>query len=139
MSRAPMELLVIHFPDEVPGEKLVPELNRLIDTDLIHLVDLAFVVRNADGDVSTFELNDRDGIPGYEALDGVLHTVEGLIADDDLSMIAEGVEAGHTAAVLLFENVWASRFAEIVREAGGELAYSQRIPPPVVDAIASAE
>ena len=38
---------------------------------------------------------------------------------------------------MLFENVWASRFATIVRDAGGELAYSQRIPPSTIDAIES--
>src|SRR5262245_44010480 len=121
MSRGPVELVVIDFPGDVPGQQLVPEMARLIEGGLVKVVDVAFVTRSPDGQVKRYELGDRAGEPGYEALDGVVETVDGLIAATDLDAIAEGVETGHTAAVLLFENAWASRFSEIVQGAGGQL------------------
>src|SRR5262249_4247617 len=107
MSRGPVEFVVIDFPGDVPGEQRVPEMARLVDSGVIKVVDVAFVTRTPEGKVERYELGDRAGEPGYEALDRVVETVDGLIAATDLDAIAEGVESGHTAAVLLFENTWA--------------------------------
>jgi uncharacterized membrane protein len=133
-----MELIVIHFPDDVPGDRLVPEVRRLVAEKIVSIVDLAFVTRSASGEVSTYELNDREGDDRYEAWDDVLDAIEGLISDDDMAEIAEGVEPGMSAAVLLLEHRWAQRFSEIVREAGGELAFAERIPATIVDVVATA-
>ncbi|HEY2792658.1 MAG TPA: DUF6325 family protein [Micromonosporaceae bacterium] len=133
-----MELIVIHFPDDVPGDQLVPEVRRLVAEKIVSIVDLAFITRAADGEVSTYELSEREGDDRYEMWDEVLTAIEGLISDEDMAEIAEGVEPGMTAAVLLFEHTWAQRFSEIVRDAGGELAFAERIPATVADVVATA-
>jgi hypothetical protein len=133
-----MELAVVEFPHGVPGERLAPELARLVDSGVIRIVDLTFVTKSADGTVSTFELSERDGEDDFEALDGILHAVEGLISEDDLAEIAAEVNAGATAAVLLFEHVWARDLREIMTSVGGEVAWTERIPAAVVEAVAAA-
>ena len=130
-----MELTVVEFPGPVPGEQLAPELRRLVEADVIRIVDLVFLEKDANGDVVVYELRDREGEDDYEAFDELVYAVEGLIADEDLDEIAADVEAGNTAAVLLVEHVWAAKLAEITRAAGGEVIWTERIPAAVVEAV----
>ena len=138
MSRGPMELVMIEFPDAVPGERLAPELKRLLDAGVIRVVDLAFIERTSDGDVSTFELSEREGEAAYEALDIIPETIDGLISEADLAALAENVDAGSTAAVILFEHMWANRLRDMVAAADGTVVYGERIPEAVAEAVAHA-
>jgi len=138
VSRAPMELVVVEFSGAIPGAQLAPELRRLIDADVIRIVDLVFMEKDDNGDVVIFELRDREGEDAYEAFDELVYAVEGLIADEDLDEIAADVQAGRTAAILLVEHVWAAKLAEITRGAGGEVVWSERIPAAVAEAVAAA-
>jgi len=138
MTRGPMELIMIEFPDAVPGERLAPELRRLLDAGVIRVVDLAFIERTSDGDVSTFELSEREGEPAYEALDIIPETIDGLISEADLAALAENVDAGSTAAVILFEHMWANRLRDMVAAADGTVVYGERIPEAVAEAVAHA-
>lgn len=138
MSRGPMELVMIEFPDAVPGERLAPELKRLLDAGVIRVVDLAFIERTSDGDVSTFELSEREGEAAYEALDIIPETIDGLISEADLAALAENVDAGSTAAVILFEHVWANQLRDMVAAADGTVVYGERIPEAVAEAVAHA-
>lgn len=137
MSRGPMELTVVEFPGHVPGDELAPELTRLVNADVIRIVDLVFIEKDANGDVSVFELRDREGEDAYEAFDELVYAVEGLIADEDLDEIAADVNAGNVAAVLLVEHMWAAKLAQITRDAGGQVVWTERIPAAVVEAVAS--
>ena len=56
----------------------------------------------------------------------------GLLSEADLQDLGEDLDPGTTAAALLFEHVWATRFAIAVRAAKGELVLSERIPHAVM-------
>jgi hypothetical protein len=58
-----------------------------------------------------------------------------LLSEDDVLAVAEAIEPGTTAAVLVWENKWAVPFATAVRHSGGQLVASGRIP---IQAIAAA-
>ena len=49
-------------------------------------------------------------------------------AEDDLADIAEEMEPGSAAGVIVWENTWAAPFAVAVRRNGGQLISSGRIP-----------
>ena len=51
-----------------------------------------------------------------------------LLSEDDLLNIAEAIEPGSSAAVLIWENTWAVPFATAMRRAGGHLVAGGRIP-----------
>jgi acyl-coenzyme A thioesterase PaaI-like protein len=51
-----------------------------------------------------------------------------LLSEDDVTAVAEALEPGSTAAVLVWENSWAAPFASAVRQSGGQLVASGRIP-----------
>jgi hypothetical protein len=49
------------------------------------------------------------------------------------------LEPGDSAGIMLFEHTWASRFADAVEGAKGEVAVSLRIPPAVVEEVLAAQ
>jgi hypothetical protein len=52
----------------------------------------------------------------------------GLLGTDDVAEAATALEPGTAAAVLVYENVWATPFATALRRSGGQLVASGHIP-----------
>ena len=65
----------------------------------------------------------------FAAFEGVS---SGLLDDEDVSEAAGALEPGTSAALLVFENRWAAPFAAAVRNSGGQLVASGRIPVQAV-------
>jgi hypothetical protein len=51
-----------------------------------------------------------------------------LLSEDDVAAVADALEPGSTAGLLIYENLWAAPFASAVRRSGGQLVASGRIP-----------
>lgn len=47
-------------------------------------------------------------------------------------LLAEELPNNYTAALLVWENVWATRFLEAVQDAGGVMVANARVPHDVV-------
>jgi hypothetical protein len=60
--------------------------------------------------------------------------VNGLFNDEDLRAAAEELEPNSSAALLVWENVWAREVAQALRDAGGVLFDFARLPHEVVQA-----
>jgi hypothetical protein len=58
----------------------------------------------------------------------------GLLSDEDLAAVAEGMPAESSALVVVWENVWAARLAAAVRGSHGQVAALQRVPRETVTA-----
>jgi hypothetical protein len=52
----------------------------------------------------------------------------GLLGDADFSEAGEALEAGSSAALLVYENTWAAPFASALRRSGAQLVANGRIP-----------
>ena len=57
-----------------------------------------------------------------------------LFNDDDLESACEDLKPNSSAALIVWEDVWATRFAEAVRNAKGIVVAMDRIPHDVVQA-----
>ena len=68
------------------------------------------------------------------SLDKLGIEVGGLFNEDDLQDIADDLEPDSSAAVLLWENVWARKVTKAMRDAGGELVVFEQIPHELVQA-----
>ncbi len=129
----PVDYLIVAFPgNEFRGE-IAPALADLVEAGTIRIIDLAFVGKDAEGNVTAFELMDIDPEvrEGFEKA-GV--QVNGLFNDDDLAAAGEELEPNSSAALLVWENVWAQNVAQAMRDAGGEVLDFERIPHDVVQA-----
>jgi uncharacterized membrane protein len=129
----PVDYLIVAFPgNEFRGE-IAPALADLVESETIRIIDLAFVGKDGEGNVAAFELTDIDPEvrEGFEKA-GV--EVNGLFNEDDLAAAGEELEPNSSAALLVWENVWARKIAQAMRDAGGEVLDFERIPHEVVQA-----
>lgn len=138
MSYGPIELLAVRFPGNRFTGELTPALGELVESGTIRIIDLLFVSKDADGSVLIAELDELgDGV--VTALDPYIAESAGLLSEDDAIRFATALEPNTSEALLVFENAWASRFAQAVRNAHGELIFNERIPRAVVDAMLAYE
>ena len=56
----------------------------------------------------------------------------GLFNEEDLMAAGEELDPNSSAALLVWENVWAKPVADAIRDAGGELYDYDRVPHEVV-------
>ena len=130
---APVEYLIIGFPGNRFSGEIMPALTELVEGGLIRIVDLVFIKKDADGNVAAFEidaLEEADDL-GLDDLDG---EAGGLLSDEDLELATAALAPDSSAALIVWEQRWAERIADAIRNAGGEIVAGERIPAPVVDA-----
>ena len=129
----PVDYLIVAFPGNGFRGEIAPALADLVDAGTIRIIDLAFVGKNAEGEIVAFELNDLapDVRKGFEKAGA---EVNGLFNEDDLMAAGEELEPNSSAALLVWENVWARDVAQKIRAAGGEVLDFERIPHEVVQA-----
>jgi hypothetical protein len=129
----PVDYAVIAFPGNQFKGEIAPAIAELVENGTIRVIDIAFAGKNADGDAVAFELTELD--PDVQAgLEKAGVEVGGLLNDDDLMDIAAGLEPNSSAALIVWENVWARKVAQAMRDAGGELVAFERLPHDVVQA-----
>ena len=129
----PVDYLVVAFPGNQFRGEIGPAIAELIEAGTIRVIDITFVGKNADGEAVAMELTELD--PEVQAaLESTGVEVGGLFNEEDLMDVAEGLEPNSSAALLVWENVWARKVAQTMRDAGGELVAFERLPHDVVQA-----
>ena len=123
----PVDWSVVEFPGSKFNGQIAPELRDLVERDLIRVLDLLVLKKDADGSLEAFELSDLDqgeigGLREYES------ELAMLLSEEDVTSLAAAIEPGSSAGVLVWENTWAAPFASAVRRSGGQLVASGRIP-----------
>ncbi len=134
----PVDYLLVEWPGRQPTGQALPHLIDLVERGLIRVLDLAFVTKGADGTVSGVEFTELvANVPEFSYFEGVS---TGLLQDDDLQEAAEALENGTSAALLVYENAWAAPLATALRNSGGQLVASGRIPvQDLLDALDATE
>jgi uncharacterized membrane protein len=141
MEFGPVQVLVIGFEGgEFHGE-ILAELRRLREHDIVRLVDLLFVTKDADGNVATMETSDLTkgefqelgamagaligfGAEGEEGLEtgaaaGAAAADGSVFDQDEVWHLADAVPTGSSAAIALLEHRWAIPLRDAIAGAGG--------------------
>jgi uncharacterized membrane protein len=129
----PVDCLIVAFPgSEFKGE-IGPALAELIEAGTIRIMDVTFVTKDESGETAAVELMDMDPDvrQGFENL-GI--EVSGLFNEEDLEAAAEELDPGSSAMLLVWENLWAKKVAQAMRDAGGVIFDFERIPHEVAQA-----
>src|SRR5215218_9752793 len=129
----PVDYAVVAFPGNRFRGEIGPALADLVDANTLRIIDIAFVGKSEEGEVLSFELTELDP-DVQESLDGAGIEVGGLLNEDDLRTTAEGLEPNMSAALIVWENVWARTVTQALRDAGGVLLAFERLPHEVVQA-----
>ena len=134
----PIDYLIVEWPGRQPNGEAAPHLIDLVDRGLIRIIDLAFIAKDEDGNVARLEIADLgDEVEAFADFEGAS---TGLLSEDDTDEAANALEPGTSAALLVYENLWAAPFASAVRSSGGQLVASGRIPvQDLIDALDAAE
>jgi uncharacterized membrane protein len=143
MAMGPVQLLIIGLPDAEPHAGIKEELEWLRENDIIRLIDLLIVRKDADGNISRLETSDLSqdeavevgavvgaligyGAAGEEgaevgALAGAEAAADGsILSDDDEVWFADdAIPNDTTVAVALIEHRWAAPLQEAIGKAGG--------------------
>ena len=130
----PVDYAIIAFPGNRFRGEIAPAIADLVDDGTIRIIDIAFVGKDADGTTLAMELTELDP-DVQEGLESLGIEVSGLFSDDDLIGAAEALEPNSSAALLIWENVWARKVAQAMRDAGGVLVAFERIPHDVVQEV----
>jgi len=137
MVVGPVEYLVVQFPENRFDGTIVPELKRLVESETIRIIDLVFIAKDPEGNVAFFEIDGLDQEVSAAFLD-VPAQLEGLLNDDDIAIVAAELEPNSSAALMVWENTWAGRFAHALMGAGARVVLRDHIPYEVVVAAAEA-
>ena len=131
MQLAPVEYLIISFPGNQFNGKIAPALADLVERGTIHILDLVFIKKDADGTVTSFEFEELEEAAGFADIDG---EADGLLNEEDIELAAETLAPDSSALFILWEDLWAAEFARAVIDSGGELVVGERIPHAIVEA-----
>ncbi len=156
MSVGPIQLIAIGFQDFKATGELMPALMEAQHEGAIRLVDVQFVSKGEDGQITSMEMSGLSpneqiefgatigallgaGAGGEEGAE--IGAVEGAMAAishsygmtlDDVQAVANALPDGGAAALLIIEHTWATNFRNAAIEAGGEMLAQGFLTPKTV-------
>ena len=123
----PVDWIVVEFPGARFDGSILPILADLETRGIIRVLDVVVLKKDDDGALEAFELSDLDESEIGGLRDGERRLAM-LLSENDVINVANAVEPGSAAALLVWENTWAAPFGSAVRKVGGQLVASGRIP-----------
>ena len=134
----PVDWIVVEFPGSKFNGQIAPVVKDLVDRGLVRVLDLLILKKDDDGALEAYEMSDLDDseLGELRAYETALAMV---LSEQDVADLAEAIAPGSSAAVLVWENRWAAPFGTAVRQAGGQLVASGRIPTQAVLAAIEAD
>ena len=155
----PVQIMVVGFEEGKFEGKVLDELKRLRDLDIVRLIDLLFVQKKEDGELVTIQMSDlpqdeseelgaiigaligfgAEGTEGAEvgAEAGAAAMQDGgsVLGEDEMWDVADAIEPGASAAIALLEHRWAIPLRDAIAEAGGVTVTDEWVHPADLVAI----
>ncbi len=142
----PVQMILIGFErtDRFRGD-IMRELEKLSAKGVIRIIDILFVMKDKAGEIKALEgspLSEQERIEFGAVIGGLLGmgaageegAVEGAVEGallaveehygltwSDVQEMADELEPGTAAGVMLFEHTWATDFADALQDAGGHM------------------
>jgi hypothetical protein len=128
-SSAPVELVLIEFPDSDFKGEIIAELSRLVDAGTVDVLDALLIRKDTDGTVEWLEATEG----GDDDLARIVGEPAGLLAADDVDAVAEDLAPGSAVGMLVFEHTWAHGLTGAIRGAGGRVVDWSRVPAEAIE------
>ena len=135
MAVGPVDVVIIGFPGNKFNGQIAPAIADLVNSGTIRVVDLLFIMKDAEGNITTIEAGDLgEGLEGFLSID-VMQA--GALNEEDADEVADDLPLNSAAMLVAFENTWAARFVAAVQASDGFVIDQIRIPVDVVNALVS--
>lgn len=122
--RGPIDYIIIGFEGNNFKGEVLKELEKAVNDGTIAVLDLAVIIKDNDGNVTSIELNNLDS-----PLAKQLAVSKGLITDEDVAETGELLENNTSAGLLIIEQLWAKGLKQALINANGVLVAEGRIHP----------
>jgi len=126
MVMGPLEYLIIQFPGHGFTGEILPELRTIVEKKLITIIDLTFITKDRAGMVQAYELADVTS-DVKDAWQPVVAEVRGLLSKADIDEAGTLMQENTSAALMVFEHLWARDFKQALQRAGGRLLAQERV------------
>ena len=137
METGPVDVYIIGFPGNKFTGRIAPAIRELVDDGTIRVLDLLFVMKDAEGTVMTLAIEDLD--QDGAAFAEIEITEPGSLNEEDADEVSEDLPANSSALLIAFENLWARKVVSALDAADAVLIDSIRIPAEVVEAARAAQ
>jgi hypothetical protein len=132
MKHGPVDVVVFAFGEERFDGSALAELERQSASGTIRVLDLIILLK--DEAEECFRIKISDLPPEQAATVAFIEAATiGLFDEEDAAILCEGMVPGSAIAGLAIEHTWAVDLANAITAEGGEMAFSSRIPAPIVD------
>ena len=130
MAIGPVDVYIIGFPGNRFSGRITPAIMELVENGTIRILDLLFVMKDADDVVTTVAAAnlDEDGAD-FLRIDV---TQPGALGPEDAEEVADDLPSNSSALLVAFENLWLARMVDALQAADAVLIDSIRTPPAVV-------
>ncbi len=132
MAVGPVDVYIIGFPGNKFSGRIAPAILDLVENGTIRVLDLLFVMKDADGTVTTLEAADLD--EEGAAFVSIDVAEPGSLGPEDAEEVSDDLPSNSAALLIAFENVWARNVVDALQAADAVLIDSIRIPADVVAA-----
>lgn len=126
--RGPIDYIIIGFEGNNFKGEVLKELEKVVNDGTIAVLDLAVIIKDNDGNVTSIELNNLDSLIAKKIADSKSAS-KGLITDEDVAETGELLENNTSAGLLIIEQLWAKGLKQALINANGVLVAEGRIHP----------
>jgi hypothetical protein len=132
MTVGPIDFVALEFSGNRFNGEILANILELVQAGIVRVLDLVLVLKDGEGSVTVRELQELepDDIRVFDPLEV---EVTSMITRDDIDSIAQKLNNNCTAALMLFENLWALKTKQAMIDANGRLLMFERIPHEVVE------
>ena len=131
MHIGPVDVYIIGFPGNKFSGEIVPAILDQVQAGTIRVLDILFVMKDADGVVTTLAIEDLDPETGPAFL-AVDVSNKGVLNEEDADEISEDLPANSSALMIAYENTWMAPLVAAFANADAVVIDQIRIPVDVV-------
>ncbi|MDO9485595.1 MAG: DUF6325 family protein [Actinomycetota bacterium] len=134
MAVGPVDVYVIGFPGNQFTGRIAPAILDLVASNTIRILDMLFVIKDANGVVSSIEMADLNAETGPAFME-IQIAQPGALDQTDAEEISDDLPINSSALLVAFENRWAAKLVQAMQAADAIEIDHVRIPVHVVEAV----
>ena len=119
MAVGPVDVYIIGFPGNKFTGQIAPAILELVENGTIRVLDLLFVMKDADGTVTSLQAADID--EEGAAFLSIDVAQPGALGHEDAEEVSDDLPDDSSALLIAFENLWVGKVVDALRAADAVL------------------